>query len=355
MEKTKYFSYKNKDIPRGCKLCVKGRKLVVFITGVCSNNCFYCPLSDEKYKKDVIYANEMPIKDLKDIIKEAKLCSATGAGITGGDPLTRFERTIEVIKLLKKEFGKKFHIHLYTPLNHINEEKIKKLEKVGLDEIRFHPNVDDDSLWKKVELKTNIPKCVEIPVIPTKKEQTIKLIKYIKEHIDFLNLNELEYSDTKHTNLAELGFYGWNKYESTLLDTNTLGFVGVVDFVVHDMWSLRLASAYQRSSYVDSKLRYPFKGGWEQVIKGGLLDKAPFPETINLALNDLSVEFDVIFSPHDWHQFRLVVFGNYVSAFNEKILDYDYQEIGVSFYYQFAFPNNNFIRRKSRYGFFGLF
>jgi len=207
MEKTKYFSYKNKDIPRGCKLCVKGRKLVVFITGVCSNNCFYCPLSDEKYKKDVIYANEMPIKDLKDIIKEAKLCSATGAGITGGDPLTRFERTIEVIKLLKKEFGKKFHIHLYTPLNHINEEKIKKLEKVGLDEIRFHPNVDDDSLWKKVELKTNIPKCVEIPVIPTKKEQTIKLIKYIKEHIDFLNLNELEYSDTKHTNLAELGFH----------------------------------------------------------------------------------------------------------------------------------------------------
>ena len=160
-----------------------------------------------------------------------------------------------------------------------------------------------------------------------------------------------------HINAYLEGFYGWNKYESTLLDTNTLGFIGVVDFVVHDMWSLRLASAYQRSNYIDLKIRYPFKGSWTQIVggEGSLLKKISYPETVNLALNDLSAEFDVIFSPHDWHQFRFVVFGNYVSAFNEKVQDYDYKEIGISFYYQFAFPNNNFIRRKSRYGFFGLF
>lgn len=212
MEQTPYFSYRNNNLAKGCKLCIKGKKLVLFITGVCSNNCYYCPLSEEKYKQDVIYANEMPINDLNDIIKEARLCSARGAGITGGDPLTKPERTIEAIKILKKEFGKDFHIHLYTPLIHVSEKIIKSLEQAGLDEIRFHPNLDDKSLWEKIKIKANIPKGIEIPVIPNKEREIISLIDFSKGYINFLNLNELEYADAKHNKLAELGFEPKNEF-----------------------------------------------------------------------------------------------------------------------------------------------
>ena len=207
--KTRYYSYLKGNLPKGCQYCVKGEKLVLFITGLCSQHCFYCPISEKKKNKDVIYANERPIKHFKDIVEEAKLCSAKGAGITGGDPLVKLNRTCSYIRKLKKELGKKFHIHLYTPLNLINENSLKKLFDAGLDEIRFHPSLEDKKLWNKIKLikKYNWEVGVEIPVIPGKEKITQELIDFISKNIDFLNLNELEYSDTNANRLTELGYY----------------------------------------------------------------------------------------------------------------------------------------------------
>ena len=203
MQPTGYESYSNGEIPRGCQLCVRERKLVLFITGVCTKSCYFCPLSEQKFHKDVIYANERQINDLKEIFEEAKISSAQGAGITGGDPLAKLDRTLEAIKLLKKEF-KNFHIHLYTPLDLVTEEILKKLEAAGLDEIRFHPDLDDDKFWNKLKYKTKMSKGIEIPCIP--KKDIKKLIEYAKNDVEFFNLNELEYADAEHNKLAELGY-----------------------------------------------------------------------------------------------------------------------------------------------------
>ncbi|MDP3918697.1 MAG: radical SAM protein [Nanoarchaeota archaeon] len=203
MEKSGYCSYKNGDLTRGCQLCVKGRKLVLFITGVCPRSCYFCPLSEQKFHKDVIYANERKIEDLNEIIEEAKLSCSYGCGITGGDPLAKFDRTIEVIKLLKKEF-QKFHIHLYTSLNLVDEDKLRKLEESGLDEIRFHLDFDDEQYWEKIKLKTSMKKGMEIPCIPGKDVK--KMIDYVKDYVEFINLNELEYADAEHNKLGDMGF-----------------------------------------------------------------------------------------------------------------------------------------------------
>ncbi|RME54638.1 radical SAM protein [Candidatus Woesearchaeota archaeon] len=206
MKKTKYHSWVTGKLPKGCQFCVKGRKEVVFITGVCPRKCFFCPISDEKKDKDVVYTNEVPVKDLKQIVEEARMCSSKGAGITGGDPLARLDRTIKVIKLLKKEFGKGFHIHLYTSLDLVSQDVIDKLENAGLDEIRFHPDIEDDKLWHRMKVKTNMDKGVEIPVIPGKEKEIMKLIDYIKDKVKFLNLNELEMADTEANKVFEHGF-----------------------------------------------------------------------------------------------------------------------------------------------------
>ncbi|MFA5887686.1 MAG: radical SAM protein [Candidatus Nanoarchaeia archaeon] len=212
IQKTPYKSYCIGTLPKGCQMCVRGEKEVIFVTGVCSRQpaCYFCPISDQKYGKDVIYANEMPLTDLKEIIHEAKLCESKGAGLTGGDPLSRLDRTLEIIKMLKREFGKEFHIHLYTPPELVTHETIKKLEEAGLDEIRFHPSLDDESLWDRLSIKTSMVKGIEIPVIPGKEKETKKLIDFIKDKVSFLNLNELEISDTNVNKLYEHKFEAKN-------------------------------------------------------------------------------------------------------------------------------------------------
>jgi pyruvate formate-lyase activating enzyme-like uncharacterized protein len=208
MEKTKFCSWKNKSLPEGCRLCVQGKKLVLFVTGLCPRNCFYCPLSDRKKNKDIVWANEWQIKSDKDIITEVELCESKGAGITGGDPLLRLKRTIKYIRMLKKRFGRKFHIHLYATLENVTEKALSQLYKAGLDEIRFHPDLFNKKIWKNALLaeKYSWLKGIEIPLLPNLEKQTTELIEYYKDHVDFFNLNELEFSDMNAQAMSKAGY-----------------------------------------------------------------------------------------------------------------------------------------------------
>ncbi len=198
---TDFFNFKtlSGSIADGCKFCVRGEKLVLFVTGVCGNNCFYCPVSDAKNNHDVVFANERRVFSDDDLLDEAFMMRASGAGITGGDPLAVLDRTCHYIELLKKSFGSDFHIHLYTPLLRVNEVVLKRLFDAGLDEIRFHPKLDDDSLWPRLLLARNFSWSVgvEIPVIPGFEDNIKRLVDFlvVNKAADFLNLNEFEYAD----------------------------------------------------------------------------------------------------------------------------------------------------------------
>ncbi len=210
-EKTPYHSWKIGSMPKGCRLCVQGRKLVLFVTGVCSRPCFYCPLADTKKNLDVIYANEWKLENENDtgsILEEARLTGARGAGITGGDPLARLDRTLKYIRLLKRRFGKSFHIHLYTLPELISEDSLAKLHRAGLDELRLHPDIENKKHWWKADLAREFSwdLGIEIPVIPGKDKEISVLINNFKDKIDFLNLNELEVADSNAYELLKRGF-----------------------------------------------------------------------------------------------------------------------------------------------------
>jgi hypothetical protein len=199
---TPYSSVRQGALPEGCQSCVKGEKLVLFVTGACPVNCFFCPLSEARKHKDVIFANEHkvvsadPEEQLREVIAEAESHDATGAGVTGGDPLVRIERTVFFIKGLKAHFGKKFHIHLYTPLHLVDKHRLRLLADAGLDEIRFHPELDTPRYWERLRLarRHTWQVGIEIPVFPDKIAQTMRLVDFVGKDklIDFLNLNELE-------------------------------------------------------------------------------------------------------------------------------------------------------------------
>ncbi len=208
VQDTKFYSKKLGDLPRGCQMCVRGEKLVLYVTGICPRKCWYCPLSDNRKDKDVIYVNEWKTNSIDDLIEEVILSQAKGCGITGGDPLSRLDRTIEYIKILKENFGENFHIHLYTSLILINENNLKQLYDAGLDEIRFHPDFEKKEEWKKIDIaaKFDWDIGVEIPVIPKEKDKIFQLCEFLEGKVKFLNLNELETSDLNSDDMQKEGY-----------------------------------------------------------------------------------------------------------------------------------------------------
>lgn len=249
VSKTKYYSYVIGNLPKGCRLCVKGSKTVLFITGICNVHCFYCPISEQKHDKDVLYVNEWQIhfnkdltnKELKNIKKEIELCDSQGIGITGGDPLIKTERTVKIIKFLKKQFGKKFHMHLYTPLKNINNKKLNKIYKAGLDEIRFHPVIWDDKDWNKINfgLKYNWDIGVEIPIIPGYEKQTKKLIDFLNGKIKFFNLNELEISDTNAQELVDKNYIPKDRISYGVLGSEQLA-IKLMNYIIKKKYNFNV-------------------------------------------------------------------------------------------------------------------
>ena len=84
-----------------CAQCSQGRKMVLFVTGLCRFRCFYCPVSPTRNQKDVVYANEREVHSDADLLDEARAIGAAGTGITGGDPLGVVDRVEHYVRLLK--------------------------------------------------------------------------------------------------------------------------------------------------------------------------------------------------------------------------------------------------------------
>ncbi|MCI4349492.1 MAG: radical SAM protein [Thermoplasmata archaeon] len=198
-----------------CTQCAEGKKMVLFVSGLCRFRCFYCPVSERRNQKDDTYANERRVTRDQDVLDEARAIGATGTGITGGDPLGVFDRTLHYVTLLKREFGPSHHIHLYT--HEPNPEKLRQLAEAGLDEFRLHiphylwgPLATGGDAYRSVleaAPEWGIRRGVEIPVLPEKERELRRLLRALDRiGVDFVNLNELEFSETNEGKMRGRGY-----------------------------------------------------------------------------------------------------------------------------------------------------
>ena len=259
-----------------CEMCAAGSKMVLLITGLCPSSCFYCPLSAEKSGNDRIFADEWELEteeDTEKLLLEAKSIDATGAGITGGDPLIVWKRTQRYITLLKDHFGSNFHIHLYTS-GVKNAVKIPDLVSAGLDEIRFHPMLNTWGDMKKTQIadtikktvEANVDVAIEIPSIPGKQKEIFSLINWADDvGVNWFNLNELEFSETNAPSLKNKNY--------TLIDDISSAVKGsqitannVLDMVIKQ--DLDIGVHYCSSSFKDGiQLRNRIKRRAKNVAK----------------------------------------------------------------------------------------
>jgi pyruvate formate-lyase activating enzyme-like uncharacterized protein len=179
-----------------------------------------------KQGKAVTYANEKKVETDRDVLFEAGSIDARGTGITGGDPLMEMKKTLHYIRLLKDNFGRKHNIHLYTATT--DADKITQLAEAGLDEIRFHPPV---LVWGDVG-KSEYATCIglanelglrtgiEVPAIPGYEAEILKLASGVGGYgAQFMNLNELEFSESNWQELKKRGFEVKDDISSAVLDS----------------------------------------------------------------------------------------------------------------------------------------
>jgi uncharacterized protein len=211
------------ELSPACVQCKEGRKMVLFVTGLCRFRCFYCPVSPTRNQLDGIYANERRVVSDADVLDEARAIGAAGTGITGGDPLGVVDRVEHYVRLLKGEFGPEHNIHLYT--HEPNPEKLRRLAAAGLDEFRLHiphylwgPLSGGGGAYRAVLEAApgwGIRRGVEIPVLPEKEAELRRLLVALDAiGVDFVNLNELEFSETNEDALHARGYHvdprnGW--------------------------------------------------------------------------------------------------------------------------------------------------
>ncbi len=199
------------DDTEGCIQCQMGSKLVLFITGHCHWMCDYCPLSENRREIDWMFANErrVEIGDWDAVIEEARAMNATGAGITGGDPVMARERVLEACKILKNEFGDDFHLHMYTSIP-FKAEWARDFAEAGLDEIRFHfLDLESEKYTETMAacIESGMLTGVEIPCEPDKENELMELLEIMRDMpVQFLNLNELEITVGNHDNMELRGF-----------------------------------------------------------------------------------------------------------------------------------------------------
>lgn len=184
-----------------------GAKSVLFVTGLCPEGCYYCPVSPQRRGVDVVYVNDVEVREPGDVVREVADSMSEGVGVTGGEPLVVLGRVVELLRLLKETFGSGFHAHLYTSGTRLDARSMELLVGAGLDELRVHVVSERSLEAVKLALGFPLDVVVENPAVPGEAGRLRELVSRLAElGVRYVNLNELEVSESNAYSLALRGF-----------------------------------------------------------------------------------------------------------------------------------------------------
>ncbi len=192
-----------------CRLCLRGKSTSFKLTVQCNRGCFYCPnLKGDKNtpRPENFIAYQAP--SLKEVIRSVEDARSRGCSITGGEPFLEFPRTLVYIRALRRRFGPRFRIHLYTNGLLATDRRLRRLKRAGLDEIRFDLaaiGYKTAPVYRALKYFEHVG--VEIPAVPGDEEKVKKIMLELDAAgVRYLNLNELYFIRANVSRLKEHGF-----------------------------------------------------------------------------------------------------------------------------------------------------
>lgn len=215
----------------GCRICGEGLWSCLFINGVCNCRCFYCPTSQDD--SDVPVTNGLPFPDPADYVEYVERFGFKGVSISGGEPLMTVDRSLDVIAAIKRRFGDRIHVWLYTNGTLVTPDVLRRLADAGLDEIRFDigaTGYQTDRAASAVGVIDTVT--VEIPAIPEERERLKEAIFRLADAgIDYLNLHQLRLTPHNFRHLVDRPYTFLHGDKVTVLESEwaALELIGAVE------------------------------------------------------------------------------------------------------------------------------
>lgn len=181
------------ELSPGCKCCIDGTWACIFINGLCTRKCFFCPQNRMMKKERKIILCSIKFDHIDDCIDFLDKFNYQGVGFSGGEPFMVFDLLIKFILKIRERFGKKMYIWLYTNGDLVTNSKLRMLKEAGLNEIRFDLSARKFDL-KPIKLAKEIigNVTIETPAVPEEEKDMIYALDRMKSlGIKSLNLHEL--------------------------------------------------------------------------------------------------------------------------------------------------------------------
>lgn len=177
----------------GCITCIQGTWACIFINGLCTRQCFFCPQNRRLKQERPPMLDNVKLETAADCVDYLQKFNFKGVGFSGGEPLLVFDRLVEYISKISRRFGNKIYIWIYTNGDLITENKLLQLKRAGLNEIRFDLGARKYD-FRPIKLAKKIIKnvTVETPAVPEEENQLLASLKIMQQlKINYLNLHEL--------------------------------------------------------------------------------------------------------------------------------------------------------------------
>jgi pyruvate formate-lyase activating enzyme-like uncharacterized protein len=196
------------DLSPGCQRCIEGVWSCLFINGLCTANCFYCPQDRTMRQERGPIAEEIPFDDPATYVAYLRRFDFRGASFSGGEPLIVFDKVIAYLEEIKAAFGREMYVWLYTNGDLVDAAKLRALRNAGLDELRFDISARDYRLRPVDLARDHLPTVtVEVPAIP---EDVATLERCLTElaaiGVDHVNLHQLMASEHNYTAMRARGY-----------------------------------------------------------------------------------------------------------------------------------------------------
>lgn len=190
------------ELSPGCTSCTQGKWACLYINGLCTRHCFYCPQdrTPTEERQPMPQDEPMEFRSPAEYVRYLKTFDFTGIGISGGEPFMVFDKLTEYIRAIRRAFGRKKYIWVYTNGDLVTGERLKLLGKLRLNEIRFDISANHyDLTMVKTAVKYIPTITIEIPAIP----EDLAIIKG--------KLRQIENAGVKHLNIHQLMTTGHNR------------------------------------------------------------------------------------------------------------------------------------------------